>query len=377
MVLMTCQILMIRQVLMDRPFNFSPGPATLPEVVLDEARAELHNWRNTGVSVMEMSHRSPHFEAVLTEAKSDLRELLAVPDSHRILFVQASPTALNAIIPMNLAQRGERLAPVDFVHTGHFSGRSLKEAEKYTRTNVAASSEPENFTVIPPQDTWRLSADAAYVHICSNETINGTEYFFTPDAGSVPLVADMSSHILSRQINVSDYGLIFAGAQKNMGIAGVSVVIVREDMTGHALPVCPSVYDFKELVRHRSIPNTVPVYAIYLCSLVFRWLKNQGGVAAMEQAAVARSAMLYDCIDSSALYFNQVDRMCRSRMNVPFFLNDVSLEKAFLAGAEKNGLLNLGGHRSVGGMRASIYNAMPLAGVEKLVSYMREFERRS
>ena len=362
---------------MDRPFNFSPGPATLPQVVLEEVRAELPDWNHTGVSVMEMSHRSTHFEAILMQAKSDLRELLAVPESHRILFIQASPTALNAIIPMNLAKREGRSGPADFIHTGHFSGRSLEEAKKYVETNVAASSAPENFMTVPAPDTWTLSADAAYVHICSNETINGTEYFFTPDTGSVPLVADMSSHILSRQMNVDDYGLIFAGAQKNMGIAGLSVIIVREELTGHALPICPSVYDFAELVRHRSIPNTVPVYAIWLASLVFKWLKNEGGVPAMEKAAMKRSAMLYDCIDSSSLYVNQVDRACRSRMNVPFFLEDTSLENAFLAGAEKNGLLNLRGHRSTGGMRASIYNAMPLAGVEKLVSYMREFERNS
>jgi phosphoserine aminotransferase len=238
-----------------------------------------------------------------------------------------------------------------------------------------ASSERENFQTIPAVDTWRLTPDAAYVHICSNETVNGTEFFYTPDVGSVPLVADMSSHILSRQLNTGDYGLIFAGAQKNIGIAGVSVVIVREDLTGHALPTCPSVYNFKNLVEHRSLLNTPPVHAIYLCGLVLGWLKNQGGVAAMEQAAITKSAMLYDCIDSSALYVNEVSKSCRSRMNIPFFLRDASLEDAFLSGAEKNGLLQLRGHRSAGGMRASIYNAMPVSGVEKLVSYMREFER--
>ncbi|MDL2284227.1 3-phosphoserine/phosphohydroxythreonine transaminase [Oxalobacter sp. OttesenSCG-928-P03] len=360
---------------MERPFNFSAGPAALPEAVLQQAAAEMLDWQGKGISVMEMSHRSRDFDSIIMQAEKDLRDLLAVPDTYRILFTQASATALNAVIPMNLAGKGPTPPIIDFVHTGVWSGKSLVEAQKYARVNVAASSELSHFNTIPPQASWQLTDRAAYVHICSNETINGTEYFFTPDTGPVPLVADMSSHILSRPVDIEKYGLIFAGAQKNMGMAGVSVVIVKEDLISHALPVCPSVYDFSSLSLHHSIFNTPPVYAIYICGLVLKWLKEQGGVPAMEAAAVRKSALLYDCIDASSLYANSVDRSCRSRMNVPFFLQDASLEDAFLAGAEKNGLLQLRGHRSTGGMRASLYNAMPVAGVEKLVAYMREFER--
>lgn len=361
---------------MGRPFNFSAGPAALPEAVLKRAAEEMLDWQGRGVSVMEMSHRSAGFAAILTQAESDLRELLAVPSSYRILFVQASATALNAIIPMNLAGTAKP-AVVDFVHTGTWSGKALAEARKYAAVNVAASSEPEQFTRIPFQPEWHLTKDAAYVHICTNETIHGNEFFFTPDTGSVPLVADMSSHILSRPVDVAKYGLVFAGAQKNMGMAGVSVVIVREDLLGHALPVCPSVYDFSVLAAHCSVPNTPPVYAIYLCGLVFQWLKEQGGVSAMEEAAIRKASLLYECIDCSSLFVNRVDKSCRSRMNVPFFLKDEGLTTAFLEGAKQHGLLQLEGHCSVGGIRASLYNAMPVAGVEKLVSYMREFERIS
>ncbi len=360
---------------MERPFNFSAGPAAIPEAVLQQAAAEMPDWQGRGLSVMEMSHRSADFESILAQAERDLRDLLAVPKVYRILFVQASPTALNALIPMNLVGRKNKPATIDFIHTGIWSGKSLSEAQKYARVSIAASSEPENFTRIPSVDEWKLTADAAYVHICSNETINGNEFFFTPDTGTVPLVADMSSHILSRQIDVGKYGLIFAGAQKNMGMAGVSVIIVREDLLGYTLPVCPSVYDFSNLAEHHAMLNTPPVYAIYICGLVFQWLKNQGGVAAMEAAAIRKSALLYDCIDASSLFANPVEKPSRSRMNIPFFLRDDALNDAFLAGAQENGLLQLKGHRSLGGMRASLYNAMPMAGVEKLVSYMREFER--
>ncbi|NLC23142.1 MAG: 3-phosphoserine/phosphohydroxythreonine transaminase [Oxalobacter sp.] len=360
---------------MKRPFNFSAGPAALPDAVLEQAAAEMLDWHGRGLSVMEMSHRSADFESILAQAESDLRDLLSVPPSYRILFIQASATALNAIIPMNLAARTGQIATIDAVHTGVWSGKSIEEARKYTHVNVAATSEPENFTRIPAPDTWQLTDDAAYVHICSNETISGTEFFFDPDTGSVPLVADMSSHILSRPVDIGKYGLIFAGAQKNMGIAGVSVVIIRDDLMGHVLPVCPSVYDFSNLARHHSMPNTPPVYAIYICGLVFQWLKKQGGVTAMEAAAIRKSALLYDCIDSSGLFVNYVEKNCRSRMNVPFFLRDETLNDAFLTGATQNSLLQLQGHRSQGGMRASLYNAMPAAGVEKLVAFMREFER--
>lgn len=360
---------------MTRPYNFSAGPATLPEEVLQQASAEMLDWHGTGISVMEMSHRSAAFESIMAEAEKNLRSLLAVPDSYRILFIQASPTALNAIIPMNLAGRKKQPATVDFIHTGIWSGKSLAEAQKYVQVNIAASSENNDFTQIPSPELWQLTEDAAYVHICSNETIHGTEFFFVPETGDVPLVADMSSHVLSRQLDISKYGLVFAGAQKNMGIAGVSIVIVRNELTGYALPVCPSVYDFKNLAENHSMVNTPPTYPVYMCGLVLKWLKEQGGVAAMEQAAMEKSRLLYDCIDSSSLYVSRVEKTCRSRMNVPFFLRDESLNDAFLSAAEKNGLLQLKGHRSLGGMRASLYNAMPIEGVEKLVSYMREFER--
>lgn len=360
---------------MNRPFNFSAGPATLPQAVLEQAAAEMLDWKGKGISVMEMSHRSADFESILFQAEKDLRELLFIPNSHRILFIQASATALNAIIPMNLTGAAPEKAIVDVIHTGIWSGKSAAEAARYGKVNIAATSEAEGFTSIPKADEWALTKNAAYVHICSNETINGVEFSFTPDTGKVPLVADMSSNILSRAVEIEKYGLIFAGAQKNMGMAGVSVLIVREDLIGHAQSICPSVYDFKNLAEHHSIPNTPPVYAIYLCGLVLQWLKKQGGVAAMEKAAIEKSALLYDCIDESRLFMNAVEKNCRSRMNVPFFLKDAALEAAFLDGAQKNGLLYLKGHRLTGGIRASLYNAMPLSGVKELVSYMKEFER--
>ncbi len=360
---------------MKRPFNFSSGPAVLPDAVLEQAAAEMLDWQGKGISVMEMSHRSGEFESILFQAESDLRELLSVPNTYRILFIQASATALNALIPMNLTGPDPTLKTIDFVHTGIWSGKALAEARKYAHVNITATSEAENFTRIPDFQEWQLSDKAAYVHICSNETINGTEYFFTPDLGSTPLVADMSSHILSRPVDVTKYGLIFAGAQKNMGMAGVSIVIIREDLIGKAQLICPSVYDFKNLAAHHSVFNTPPVYAIYLCGLVLQWLKKQGGVKEMEKAAIEKSALLYDYIDSSRLFVNHVEKNCRSRMNVPFFLNDETLNDTFLAGAEQNRILQVKGHRLVGGMRASLYNAMPLEGVKTLVSYMQEFER--
>jgi len=360
---------------MKRPFNFSAGPAALPDAVLEQAAAEMPNWQGQGISVMETSHRSADVESMVAQAESDLRDLLLVPPSYRILFIQASATALNAIVPMNLVARQGEAATIDVVHTGVWSGKSLEEARKYTQVNVAATSGPEGFTRIPDEKKWRLTDNAAYVHICSNETINGTEFFFVPDTGVVPLVADMSSHILSRPVDVTQYGLILAGAQKNMGIAGVSVVIVHDDLIGHALPICPSVFDFCNLVKHNSMPNTPPVYAIYMCGLVFRWLKQQGGVAAMEAAAIRKSSLLYECLDASSLFVNRVEKPFRSRMNVPFALQNEALNDDFLSGAAQNGLLNLEGHRTLGGMRASLYNAMPAEGVERLVSYMREFER--
>ncbi|MBS1187313.1 MAG: serC [Burkholderiaceae bacterium] len=365
---------------MTRAFNFSAGPALLPEEVLQQAAAEMLDWRSSGMSVMEMSHRGPQFMSIMQAAQSDLRELLAVPANYRILFMQGGAIAQNAIVPMNLLGRVSQPATIDFIHTGHWSGRSMGDAAKYAKVNIVASSQQNGFTAIPPRSAWQLSPHAAYVHVCTNETVHGVEFHFTPDMGEnddcVPLVADMSSHILSRAIDVSKYGVIFAGAQKNMGIAGLTVVIVREDLIGHALPFCPSAFDWKKVADHDSMFNTPPTFAIYMAGLVFQWLKRQGGVAAIEQRNIEKAALLYDCIDASDFYSNPVAQDCRSRMNVPFFLHDSALNEAFLAGAQERGLLQLRGHRTLGGMRASIYNAMPVEGVQALVDYLREFERR-
>ncbi len=355
-------------------YNFSPGPALLPPEVLQQAAAEMVNWHGSGMSVMEMSHRGKEFMSILESAQRDLRTLLNVPSNYKILFMQGGALAENAIIPMNLVGRvSPQPATIDFIHTGAWSGKSIKEAAKYAKVNVAASSEGQKFQTIPDRALWQLSKDAAYLHICSNETIDGLEYHFTPDVGDVPLVADMSSHILSRVIDVSRYGVIFAGAQKNIGPAGLTIVIVREDLIGHALPYCPSAFDWKIVADNDSMYNTPPTYAIYIAGLVFQWLLRQGGVAVMEQKNIAKAALLYDYLDSTNFYRNDVAKDCRSRMNAPFFLRDESLNDAFLAGAKEAGLVQLKGHKSVGGMRASIYNAMPIEGIEALLAYMRKF----
>ncbi|MBI1770901.1 MAG: 3-phosphoserine/phosphohydroxythreonine transaminase, partial [Burkholderiales bacterium] len=331
-------------------------------------------------SVMEMSHRGPEFMSILAAAQSDLRELLAVPDNYKILFLQGGGLGENAIVPMNLMGRKPQPATADFVHTGSWTGKSIMEAKKYGNVNIAASGEASGYTTVPPRDSWKLTHGAAYVHLCTNETIDGIEYQFAPDVaaetGDAPIVADMSSHILSRVIDVSKYGVIFGGAQKNIGPAGLTIVIVREDLLGHALPICPSAFDWKIVADNDSMYNTPPTYAIYIAGLVFQWLKQQGGVAAMEQKNIAKSSLLYEYLDSTDFYENRVEKASRSRMNVPFYLKDESLNTAFLAEAKANGLLQLRGHKSVGGMRASIYNAMPMAGVQTLVSFMQEFARK-
>jgi phosphoserine aminotransferase len=358
---------------MTRVFNFSAGPAVLPEEVLRQAASEMLDWHGSAMSVMEMSHRGKEFMSILEQAQQDLRELLAVPANYRILFLQGGALAENAVIPMNLVGRKPQPATVDFINTGSWSVKSIKEARKYCNVNVAASSEDSKFSMVPPTETWKLSADAAYVHLCTNETIDGVEYHFVPDVGNVPIVADMSSHILSRVLDVSKYGVIYAGAQKNIGPAGLTIVIVRDDLIGHALPFCPSAFDWKLVAENGSMYNTPPTYAIYIAGLVFQWLKRQGGVAAIEQRNIEKAALLYDYLDATDFYCNRVANECRSRMNVPFFLRDESLNDAFLAGAKERGLLQLKGHKSVGGMRASIYNAMPLEGVQALVAYLKAF----
>jgi len=361
---------------MTRIFNFSAGPAVLPTEVLQQAASEMLDWHGSGMSVMEMSHRGPEFSSIHRQAQGDLRELLNVPANYRVLFQQGGGLGQNAIVPLNLA--GRRADPVvDFVHTGSWSGKSIKEAARYARVNVAASSEAERFARVPARDGWNLTPGASYLHICTNETIDGVEYPDAPEIGpDAPIVADMSSHILSRQIDVSKYGVIFAGAQKNIGPAGLTLVIVREDLLEYASPQCPSAFNWKTCAEHDSLYNTPPTYAIYIAGLVFAWLKQQGGVAAIEARNIEKARLLYDALDRDDFYVNRVAPEYRSRMNVPFYLRDQSMNELFLAGAKARGLLQLKGHKSVGGMRASIYNAMPIEGVQALVDYLNEFAGR-
>lgn len=359
---------------MARVFNFSAGPAAIPEPVLKQAQEELLDFRGTGMSVMEMSHRGKVFMAVAQEVERDFRELLGIPAQYKVLFLQGGGKGEFSFIPLNLL-RGK--AEADYVNTGHWSTGAIKEAGKYCKVNVAASSEDRRFTCVPAQSEWRLSADAAYVHVCTNETIQGVEYFWTPETGNVPLVADMSSHILSRPMDVTRYGCIYGGAQKNIGPSGLTFVIVREDLLGGAHPLTPSVFDFTQQAANDSMLNTPPTFAVYLAGLTFKWLKAQGGLAGIEAANIRKATLLYDCIDASGgFYTNPVAKADRSRMNVPFVLKDESLNAEFLAGAEAAGLAGLKGHKAVGGMRASMYNAMPVAGVEALVTYMKAFATR-
>jgi len=355
---------------MSRIYNFSAGPAMLPAEVLSRAGDEMLDWRGSGMSVMEMSHRGPEFVSIYQEAERDLRELLAVPQNYKILFLMGGATQQFAQVPMNLLH-GKGKA--DYVLTGEWSKKALKEAKKYCDAAVAATAEDKNFTYAPKN--WRVRKDAAYVHYCSNETIGGVEYHSVPDA-EIPLVADASSHFLSRPIDVARFGLIYAGAQKNAGPAGVTIVVVREDLIGRAAKDTPSVMDYKLQADADSMLNTPATYPLYICGLVFKWLKQQGGVAAIEKRNIHKAQLLYDYLDRSELFRNPVAKEDRSRMNVPFTLTDPSLDAAFLKGAEARGLVQLKGHRSVGGMRASIYNAMPVEGVQRLVEYLREFEQK-
>jgi phosphoserine aminotransferase len=360
---------------MNRPFNFSAGPAAMPLEVLQQAAAEMTDWHGSGMGVMEMSHRGKEFISIYEQAEADVRELLAVPANFKILFMQGGGLAENAIVPLNLS-RGET---VDVVVTGSWSEKSYKEASNYCMSHLAATGAENNFTSIPTAAQWQLSSNAQYVHICTNETIHGVEFHTLPDlkalGSDAPLVIDFSSHVLSRSVDWSKVGVAFGGAQKNIGPAGVTLVIVREDLLGHALKACPSAFNYKTVADNGSMYNTPPTYSIYMAGLTFQWLKRQGGVAAMEQHNIAKAKLLYDFLDNSSFYSNKVAHDCRSRMNVPFFLADESRNDAFLAGAKAAGLLQLKGHKSVGGMRASIYNAMPIEGVQALVSYMQAFEK--
>ena len=358
---------------MSRIYNFSPGPAALPAAVLERARDELLDWHGAGMSVMEMSHRSKEFIDIAAQAEAKLRSLLGVPSEYKVLFLQGGALAQNAMVPLNLLG-GRRVA--DYVDTGSWSEKSIAEARKYCEVHVAASSADAKYTYVPPQSSWQLAPGTAYVHICTNETIGGVEYPWMPERLDVPIVADMSSHILSRVIDVSRFGVIYAGAQKNIGPAGLTVVIVRDDLLDRARRDTPSVFDYAVQAKNDSMFNTPPTFSIYLAGLVFEWLETQGGLAGIEKVNVRKAEMLYTEIDRG-FYRNDVRPSDRSRMNVVFFLPDAALDAQFLQGAKERGLAQLKGHRSVGGMRASIYNAMPLEGVAKLADYMREFAARN
>jgi phosphoserine aminotransferase len=355
-----------------RVFNFSPGPAVLPLEVLEQAREELTDWRGTGMSVMEMSHRGKAFISIAEQAEADLRELLAVPKNYKVLFLQGGATAQFAGIPLNLTTPD---SVVDYVNTGAWSKKAIGEAKRYARVAVAADA-GEPYTSIPAQAGWKSSPDAAYLHYTPNETIGGVEFHFIPDAGDAPLVADMSSTILSRPIDVSKFGVIYGGAQKNIGPAGLTLVIVRDDLLGRARPGTPAFMDFTAMAKEGSMLNTPPTFAWYMAGLVFQWLKRRGGLTAMGEHNRAKAEKLYHAIDGSGFYRNPVAKDARSWMNAPFTLARPELDKTFIAEANAAGLVTLEGHRSVGGMRASLYNAMPMAGVDALVTFMKDFERR-
>lgn len=374
--------------MVNRPWNFSAGPSALPEPVLQQAAAEMLDWHGSGMSVMEMSHRGPEFTQICDEAEADLRTLLNIPDAFAVLFMQGGATAENAIVPLNLMGRTDTLS-ADFVVSGIWSKKSLDESQRYGQGRIAASSlealhdgdktwEPLNW--MPAANTWQVNPAASYMHICSNETIGGVEFADWPrmaDLGApdVPLVVDSSSHFLSRPLDFSKVGMTYAGAQKNAGPAGVTIVIVRRDLLGNALPQCPSAFDYANVARERSKFNTPPTYAIYIAGLVFKWVLAQGGIAAIEQRNIAKAQVLYHYFDQSSFYRLPVRPSDRSRMNVPFFLYDDQLNEAFLHGAQAQGLMQLKGHKSVGGMRASIYNAIPIEGVQALIEYLQSFER--
>ncbi|VAX12286.1 Phosphoserine aminotransferase [hydrothermal vent metagenome] len=358
---------------MSRVFNFSAGPAMLPEDVLKQAQVEMTDWQGSGMSVMEMSHRGKEFMSIAEKASADLREIMAIPDSHEILFLQGGASCQFAMVPMNLL-RGKSSA--DYINTGAWSKKAIAEGKRFCEVNVAASSEADKFSSAPAQADLKLNPDAAYVHYTPNETIGGVEFSYIPETGEVPLVADMSSMILSRPVDVSKFGVIYAGAQKNIGPAGLTVVIVRKDLMGQTIDGTPAMLNYEVQAKAGSMYNTPPTYAWYLAGLVFAWVKDKGGLAAMAEINKRKADKLYTAIDTSSFYQNPVKPDCRSWMNVPFTLADAELDSVFLEEAKKEGLVTLKGHRSVGGMRASIYNAMPEAGVDTLIAFMADFEKR-
>jgi phosphoserine aminotransferase len=356
-----------------RLYNFSAGPAMLPETVLQQAAAEMMDWQGSGMSVMEMSHRGKEYMGIHAQAQADFRELLNIPDHYKVLLLQGGGTMQFMQVPCNLL-RGK--ASADYVVTGEWSAKAVKEAARFCAPRVVASAEDSGFTRFPKQSELKLSKQAAYVYYCMNETIHGVESFVTPEVGTVPLVTDISSTFLSRPVDVSQFGLIYGGAQKNIGPAGLTIVIIREDLIGKGVPLPPSILDYKTQADADSMLNTPPSYAIYLAGLVFKWLKAQGGLKAMEARNIAKAKLLYDYLDSTEFYSNKVQVSDRSRMNVPFFLQDERRNDDFLRGAGEAGMVQLKGHRVLGGMRASIYNAMPIEGVQHLVDYMRAFEKQ-
>ncbi|MGI9204935.1 MAG: 3-phosphoserine/phosphohydroxythreonine transaminase [Woeseiaceae bacterium] len=357
---------------MSRVFNFSAGPAAIPDAVLEQVRQDIPDWNGIGMSVMEISHRSKEFMAVAEKAEQDLRDLLAVPDDYSVIFPQGGATLQFAMAPLNLSGAGQ---VVDYVQTGSWSKKAIGEAGKFCDVNVVADSSDRNFTYLPPESSWQRSDNAAYLHYCANETIAGVEFPFVPNSGNTSLVCDMSSTILSRPVDVSRFGVIYAGAQKNIGPAGITVVIVRKDLLGNARPGTPSLLDYAVYDKSDSMSNTPSVFAWYVAGLVFEHLKTSGGLAAVAAINRRKAMKLYAAIDESGFYSNPVEPDCRSWMNVPFILGDAGLDAQFLEKATAAGLANLKGHRSVGGMRASIYNAMPEAGVDALIQFMQEFER--
>ena len=357
---------------MSRAYNFCAGPATLPEQVLRQARDEMLDWRGTGMSVMEMSHRSDEFVEIAETAEQDVRDLAGVSDDYAVLFMQGGASSQFATVPLNLLGNS---ASADYVNTGIWSEKAIAEARRYGDVNVVASSAECGFTTVPDQAGWKTRADAAYLHYTPNETIGGLEFDFVPDSGKVPLVADMSSAMLSRPVDVSKFGLIYAGAQKNIGPSGLVVVIIRKDLLGKAHTKTPAMMNYQVMADNGSMFNTPATYSWYLAGLVFKWLKDQGGVSAMGELNARKAKKLYHFIDTNPFYANPIDPRFRSWMNVPFVLADDALNSAFLKGADERQLLNLKGHRSVGGMRASIYNAMPEAGVDALIAYMAEFAK--
>lgn len=359
---------------MTRVYNFSAGPAMIPLEVLKQAQKEILDWGGSGMSIMEMSHRGKEFTSVAKKAEADLRELLAIPENYKVLFLQGGASSQFAMVPMNLLSGKES---ADYINTGAWSKKAIAEAKQYCEVNVVATTEESGFTAVPAQMDLNFNPGAAYVHYTPNETIGGVEFPFIPDTGKVPLVADMSSTILSRPVDVSRYGLIYAGAQKNIGPAGLTVVIVRDDLLGWTLDNTPSMFNYKIHADNDSMYNTPPTYSLYLAGLVFEWLKEKGGLSAMAEINKRKASKLYGAIDASDFYANPVEPSCRSWMNVPFTLAEPELDPVFLADAAKEGLVTLKGHRSVGGMRASIYNAMPEEGVDALVEFMANFEKRN